>query len=52
MKENKWKRKRIFYSNGKWKYEGEYLNGQRLNGKLYNPDGNLNCDLIMKIGLI
>ena len=41
-----------YYYKGKLRYEGEYLNGEKLDGKLYNPDGKLNCDLKMKIGLI
>ena len=34
------------------KFEGEYLNGEKINGKLYNINGNLYCNLAIANGLI
>ena len=30
-----------FYENGRLKFEGEYINGYKIKGKGYNPDGNI-----------
>ena len=34
-----------YYTNHKLKFEGEYLNGKKWNGKGYNIDGNLEFEL-------
>ncbi len=35
-------RKRIFFYNGKLKFEGKYVNGEKTGqGKVYDYDGNL-----------
>ena len=34
-----------YYSNGKLKFEAEYLNGKRWNGKGYNNEGHLEYEL-------
>ena len=33
------------YHNGKLKFEGEYLNGNKLNGKGYNINGNVEYEI-------
>ena len=36
-----WKRKE-YYKNGEVKFEGEYLNGKKWKGKIYDNKGNIN----------
>ena len=40
----KWKRKK-YYKTGKLKFDGEYLNGTKYNGKGYDINGNIILDL-------
>ena len=41
-----------YYKDGKLRFEGEYLNRVRLNGKLYDNYGNFYCDLNNLNGLV
>ena len=41
-----------YYDNGKLKFEGEYLNGKRWNGKYYNIKGNVCCKIINGTGKV
>ena len=34
-----------YYSNGNLQFEGEYLNGKRWNGKVYDNNKNLICEI-------
>ena len=34
-----------YYNNGQIKFEGEYLNNKRYNGKLYDINGNIECEI-------
>ena len=34
-----------YYYNGRLRFEGEYLNGKRWNGKYYNINGNIDYEL-------
>ena len=34
-----------YYKNSKIKFEGEYFNGKRWNGKLYNYNGNIEMNI-------
>ncbi len=39
-----------YYSDDKLRFEGEYLNGERSNGKGYNPEGKLIQKLKKELG--
>ena len=40
-----WKWKRIYYYNFKLRFEGEYLNGKKWNGKEYNIKGKIGYEI-------
>ena len=44
----KWKRKEYHHYIGGIQFEGEYLNGIRQNGKIYNKEGNV--EFVIKDG--
>ena len=47
MKLDKGKGKgKIYYNSGEKKFEGEFLDGKKWNGKIYDKDGTINAEYI------
>ena len=36
---------KLYYSDGKLRYEGKFLNNKIWNGKIYNKDGEIECEI-------